>query len=291
MKKPGINVAFFDSGQGGLTVWEAVTKRFPQLNTCYFGDNARHPYGNKSSETITRYTAEALFYLIRQNAGFVVVACGTASSVAVDSMKQIFKVPVVGVVEGLCTEAAKLTQANDRIAILGTRFTIKSESYNRGLAAAGRKNVWSAACPLFVPLVEEGILPGPMAEETALLYLKDIPSDTKVVILGCTHYPRLAKSIAQVLFRLLKRTIVYKSADGEQVLAGTGSGDNPLIILDSFVGVIAEVEAFFSQQTDSAAFFKDEHRFFCSDAPERFAEVAKVFTNRHLPDIQLVSLA
>lgn len=288
--KPPVNVAFFDSGQGGLTVWEAVVKRYPNLNTTYLGDNARHPYGNKSAETVTRYTAEALFYLIQQNAGFVVVACGTASSVAVEEMKHIFRVPVIGVVEGLCLEAARLTLPTDTIAVLGTRFTIKSESYVRGLKAGGRNNVWSSACPLFVPLVEEGVTPGPMAEEAAALYLKDIPNNVKVVILGCTHYPRLAQSIANVLCRLVSRPVVYRSADGEQQLAGAEhNGKDPVILLDSFVGVLNEVSHFLGQQNESV-YQTNEHRFYCSDAPQRFAEVAKVFTNQSLPDIQLVRL-
>lgn len=282
------NIAFFDSGQGGLTVWESVVKKFPTLNTCYLGDNARAPYGNKGKDTITRYTSEALFHLIHKNAQLIVVACGTASSVAVESVKHVFRVPIVGIVDGLCAEAVEIAKPSQTIAVLGTRFTVASQSFERGLTAVGATRVWQNACPLFVPLVEEGILPGPMAIAAAELYLKDIPQDTGVVILGCTHYPRLTKSIADVLHSKLKRPIVWKSSDGEQVLCN-GSGE-PVTLIDSSWPIVRTVENFLKMQTDQTVFLGSERNIFCSDAPERFREVAKVFTSLELPTVELIRI-
>ena len=125
-------IAFFDSGQGGLTVWESVVLKHPKLNTIYLGDNARYPYGNKSAETVTRYASEAIMFLTAQSAEMIVVACGTASSVAVQKLQKIFRVPVIGIVEGFCAEAARLNPRN--IAVLGTRFTVASQRFVHVLA-------------------------------------------------------------------------------------------------------------------------------------------------------------
>lgn len=285
-----LNIAFFDSGQGGLTVWEAVIRKFPNLNTNYLGDNARHPYGNKGAETVTRYTSEALFHLVNLNADFVVVACGTASSVAVKSVKNVFRVPIIGIVEGLCAEAVK--HAGEKtIAVLGTRFTVASGSFHNELSRLGAKKIWQRACPLFVPLVEEGVTPGPMASAAAEMYLGDIPADVGVVILGCTHYPRLSRSIADFLFQKFGRPIIYKSAEGETLMNSVnGNRENPICLVDSSLPIVNAVDAFLAKHPERQRFFGGEQNIFCSDAPQRFREVAKLFANKELPEVQLVRL-
>lgn len=284
------NIAFFDSGQGGLTVWESVIKRFPTLNTNYLGDNARHPYGNKGAETVTRYTSEALLYLLSLKADFVVVACGTASSVAVETLKHVFRVPIVGVVEGLCEAAVSAAKPNSTIAILGTRFTVASGRFEVELKRLGAKKIWQRACPLFVPLVEEGVTPGPMADAAADLYLHDIPQDVGIVVLGCTHYPRLARSIAESLFRKTNRTILYKSAEGEVAMCETREKTEPITLVDSSLGIVTAVEKYLGAAESPSIYMNSQQNFFCSDAPERFREVAKLFTQRNLPNVNLVRL-
>lgn len=284
------NIGFFDSGQGGLTVWESVHARFPQLNTQYIGDNARHPYGNKGADTVTRYTSEAMVHLLNHNAEFIVVACGTASSVAVATLKKIFRVPIVGIVEGLCAEALKLARPGTSVAVLGTRFTVASQSFEKELKRLGANSVWQKACPLFVPLVEEGVTPGPMAHAAAEMYLSDIPMDVSVVILGCTHYPRLAQSIADVVFKKIGRSVIYKSADGEWVMHGDKEDAQPIFLVDSSMGIVNAVDDFLKGRKDSQQFMGSKQDFYCSDAPERFREVARLFTRKELPEVGLVRL-
>lgn len=284
-------IAFFDSGQGGLTVWEAVVKRFPGLNTQYLGDNARYPYGNKGAQTVTRYSSEAVFYFSAQNAALVVVACGTASSVAVKSLQQTFRVPIVGIVEGFCEEAARIAGSRRTVAVLGTRFTVASGRFYDELAARGVTSIWQRACPLFVPLVEEGVAPGPMAHAASEMYLTDMPDDVKVVMLACTHFPRLAKSIAEFLEAKFGRSVLSRNADGEFLLArGKDDGSDPIVLIDSSTSIVASVESFLASHPQRAAFFGDEKAILCTDAPTRFAQVARLFSCLPLPDVKTVTL-
>ena len=285
------HIAFFDSGQGGLTVWEAVVKRFPTLNTHYLGDNARYPYGNKGTQTVTRYSSEAVFYFASQNAVLVVVACGTASSVAVKSLQQTFRVPILGIVEGFCAEAASIAGTERTIAVLGTRFTVASGRFFEELSSHGCAAIWQRACPLFVPLVEEGVVPGPMAQAASEMYLCDIPEDVKVVMLACTHFPRLAKSIADFLELKLGRPVVYRNSDGEWILArGRAHFDDPVILLDSSSSVVGSVEKFLAVQPDRENLMRSERHIYCTDAPARFAQVARVFASTPLPEISAITL-
>lgn len=285
------NVAFFDSGQGGLTVWEAVVRRLPQLNTIYLGDNSRYPYGNKSSQTVTRFTSEAVFFLAAQEAGLIIIACGTASSVATDAVKRIFRVPVIGIVESFCADAVELSKGQGTIAVLGTRYTVSSGRFARELTALGAKSIWQRACPLFVPLVEEGIEPGPIADATSDMYLHDIPEDVSVVMLACTHFPRVSRSIAVTLERRLRRPVVLLSANGQWLL--TGSVDQsipPIYLLDSSHSLVNVVQDFVDKQPNKQEYLQGLRRVLCTDAPERFTEVGRIFSSVPLPPVELVQL-
>ena len=284
-------IAFFDSGQGGLTVWESVVGRHPHLNTIYLGDNARYPYGNKGADTVTRYASEAILFLAAQKAELIVVACGTASSVAVARLKQVFRLPVVGIVEGFCAEAATLAISGRRVAVLGTRFTVASGRFEAVLKESGVENVWQRACPLFVPLVEEGVSRGEIAEAACRMYLSDLPDDVDVVMLACTHFPRFAGAIANTLGMLKNRSVVLRSAEGEITLFSSASGSHsPIVLLDSSASVLASVEAFLGSHGNSDEFQGSECSLFCTDAPARFAQVAQLFANKELPEPKLISL-
>jgi glutamate racemase len=288
------NVAFFDSGQGGFTVWEAIRKRLPALNTIYLGDNARYPYGNKGAQTVTRYASEAAYFLSTQNTGLIVVACGTASSVAVETLQRVFRIPVVGIVEGFCEEAAALAGADGVVAVLGTRYTVASGRFERELRARGTARVWARACPLFVPLVEEALVPGPLADSACELYLSDIPADVKVVMLACTHFPRLERTIARYLGERFGRPVVARKIDGDVIIhAGLPeNASSPLFLLESAPSIGRAVDAFLSARSpdEDNAYRQGDTRVYCTDAPARFAEVAKVFTHLPVEEIQEVTL-
>jgi glutamate racemase len=293
------NIAFFDSGQGGFTVWEAIRMRLPSLNTQYLGDNARYPYGNKGEQTVTRYSSEAAYFFSALGAGLIVVACGTASSVAVQSLQRVFRIPVVGIVEGFCEDAASVVRGSEKnraggkVALLGTRFTVSSGRFERELKArgVGEGSVWARACPLFVPLVEEALVPGPLADAACELYLSDMPADVDVVMLACTHFPRLEASIGKFLGQKFGRPVVARRIDGDVVVHAGGEGA-PLYLLESSRGIWKAVEAFLAEQTPSVRenYFQNETRVYCTDAPARFTEVARVFTSLPVGEVQEVTL-
>ena len=304
---PPPNVAFFDSGQGGFTVWEAIRMRLPTLNTLYLGDNARYPYGNKGAQTVTRYSSEAAYFFSAMNSGLIVVACGTASSVAVQSLQRVFRIPIVGIVEGFCADAAALalekgTPGNEsgspgRVAVLGTRYTVASGRFGRELTAHGLApaDIWQRACPLFVSLVEEALVPGPMADAACELYLSDIPPDVKVVMLACTHFPRLEQSIGRYLGERFGRPVIARKIDGDvTVHAGAPAAcSQPIYLLESSRGIWNSVESFLNSQPDGPAkdgYFQSDSRIYCTDAPERFSEVAKIFTHLPVGDVRQVTL-
>lgn len=288
------NIAFFDSGQGGLTIWESVIKRFPKLSTQYLGDNARCPYGNKSEDTITRYASEAVLFLSTRNVQLLVVACGTASSVATRHLQNIFKMPIVGIVEGFCGHVDRILQDKSRpVAVLATRFTIKSQKFKNELSTYGINNVWERACPLFVPLVEEGVSNGQIVDSVCDMYLKDIPKDVKVIMLACTHYPRLATSLADYIEKHLGRSVVYKTQDGDVTLSkNIPDHADPVYLVDPAPSIVASVEHFLKQNDpEHKTLFGDEQHILCTDSPIQFKNVAHIFTDVQLDHVEEVELS
>jgi glutamate racemase len=192
-------IAVFDSGIGGLTVVSALRRELPEENILYLGDTARVPYGGKSRATIERYSEEIATMLVREGAKMVVVACNTASALGLDRLREVLDVPVEGVIAP-GVEAALSATRSGHIAILGTKATIGSGAYAEALRAARPDiRVTSVACPLLVPLVEEGLFDDEVTDAVLERYLASVRSgDADALVLGCTHYPLLASAIARV---------------------------------------------------------------------------------------------
>jgi glutamate racemase len=198
-------IGVFDSGIGGLTVVKALRDLLPSENIFYLGDTARVPYGPKSPETVQRYAVELAGILTQKNAKALVVACNTVSSVALPLLIKKFSVPVIGVIEPGARAASQATR-NRHIGVIGTRATVRSGAYERALRAADNNvRVSSRACPLLVPLIEEGLLDDDVTDRMIMRYLEPLLADgIDTLVLGCTHYPLLTDAIA----RMLKRQVM-----------------------------------------------------------------------------------
>jgi glutamate racemase len=247
-------IGIFDSGVGGLTVQRAILDALPGLDTVYLGDTARVPYGTKSPEVVTQYSIRNGRVLVDHGVEMLVVACNTASAVALPAMREAFAVPVLGVVEPGARAAARATRTG-KVGVLGTQSTVASGAYQRALAALIPGVVVTArACPLFVPLAEEGWTdPGDeVVRLVARRYLEPIrASGVDVVVLGCTHYPLLAAAIAAEL--------------------------PGVTLVDSAAAIAAEVrERFPGAATGGPA----SHAFLVTDTPDRFLGVAPRFLGR-----------
>ncbi len=195
-------IGVFDSGIGGLSVLKQFLRLIPYEKYIYLGDTARVPYGNKSQETVIEYSLQSARFLIENGAKMIVIACNTASSVALEAVKNEFDVPVIGMINP-AAQAALRSTTNNKIGIIGTRATVSSRAYDKALKALSELpdlNIYSKACPLFVPLVEEGWLDhqaSRLIAEEYLAGLLDKRIDT--LILGCTHYPLLKQLISDIM--------------------------------------------------------------------------------------------
>ena len=197
-RRPTIGV--FDSGFGGLTVLKALLELIPDADYLYFGDTARLPYGSKSVETVARYAVEAAHYLEAHGAQLLVIACNTATALALDQITAAAHVPVVGVVEP-GAEAAASVSKNRKVVVMGTDATVSSHAYRKALESRGLE-AREKACPLLVPLVEEGWVEHPVTEQVARIYLSEAFADgfhdADALVLGCTHYPLLKPLLHRV---------------------------------------------------------------------------------------------
>jgi len=192
-------IGVFDSGIGGLTVARALRRAVPDARIVYFGDVARMPFGNKSAATVTQYSREIGAYLIKRGARLLVVACNTASAVAAETLRQELSVPVFDVISPAVRAAVALPGVR-RIGVLGTRGTVASGAYQRAIRAAGSARVQAVACPMFVPIVEEGFAGTPEGRAIVRRTLSALASERPdAVILGCTHYPLLRPAIRAAL--------------------------------------------------------------------------------------------
>ena len=193
-------IGIFDSGLGGLTILKELRRVLPHENLIYFGDTANVPYGSKSKQTVTRFSLDIARFLESQGIKMLVVACNTASALALNELRKQCQVPVLGVIEPGAQKAAQSTR-NGRVAVLGTEATVKSSAYPKALLRINPKlKIIQQACPLFVPVVEENWSKTPAARLIAQTYLSSVlryRADT--VILGCTHYPVLKSVLACVL--------------------------------------------------------------------------------------------
>jgi glutamate racemase len=199
-KAAGGPIGVFDSGLGGLTVVKAIQKELPNEKLAYFGDTARIPYGTKGPETILHYARQIVRFLLkREKVKAVVVACNTSSAWALKDLRKEFDIPILGVIEPGAYAAVEVSR-NGKIGVIGTEGTIYSGAYPEAIhQLKPRARVLARACPLFVPLVEEGKLSGALTEAVAREYLKPLlKAGIDTLLLGCTHYPLLKKTLAKV---------------------------------------------------------------------------------------------
>lgn len=235
-------IGIFDSGLGGLTAYKEVRRLLPDEDIVYFGDTGRVPYGTRSKETITKYALQDMRFLMTRQLDAVLVACGTVTSTAIDVLRANWDIPIIGVIDGAARTAVRLTK-NKKIGVVATSATINSHSFGKRLAGLDPElKISERACPLFVPLVESGFIseddevPRLVAER----YLADIKADgCDTLILGCTHYPVIAKTIAKVLPGV---NIVSSSLEAAKVMAevrqnaAKGSGATEFFVSDEPCG-------------------------------------------------------
>ncbi len=193
-------IGVFDSGVGGLTVFREIMRQLPNEKIIYFGDTARVPYGSKSKETVTRFSEQIVRFLRTFDVKCIVIACNTASAYALDELEKELDIPIIGVVKPGAKTAAEVTR-NKRIGVIATEATINSQIYSEYIKElTDDVTIYGKACPLFVPLVEEGLLEDPVTDEIARRYLNElIDIDIDTLILGCTHYPLIRSTLARVM--------------------------------------------------------------------------------------------
>lgn len=261
------SIGMFDSGVGGLTVMQQMVKTLPNEPIVYFGDTARLPYGEKSRETIIRYTIESSIFLMQQNIKALVIACNTATTYALEKLQQIFNIPVIGVIAPGAERAVQVTR-NRQIAVLGTRGTVRSGIYQREIQRhLPDAKVTSIACPLFVPLVEEHLVTHPATRLIVKEYLAPL-HDTEIdtILLGCTHYPLLRHLIEEEF------------------------GPN-ISIVDSAATCAAKVsEILTSLMLHNQSANSSPYRYYVSDDPQKFQILGKNFLGMPLDHVEAVSL-
>jgi len=265
-------IGVFDSGVGGLTVVKELLRQLPQEDIVYFGDTARVPYGIKSKETVIRFSIENILFLLKHEVKFICVACNTVSSFALPEIKNYFKVPLVGVIIPGAREAVYATQ-NKRVGVIGTKGTIRSRAYENEIKQLdpGVK-VFAAACPLFVPFVEEGWLSGSVVKDVVRHYLKPLKqSGVDTLILGCTHYPLLRKLIQD---EMGKNVTLIDSA--KQVAVEVNN-------------ILASEGLLRKKERGRPACPAGRQKFFVSDNPEWFSSLAGRFLGRPVENVKKVN--
>lgn len=193
-------IGVFDSGVGGLTVAREIMRQIPNERIVYFGDTARLPYGSKSKETVTRFSRQIVRFLQTHHVKTIVVACNTASAYAMEVLEREIDIPIIGVVKPGARTAAEVTE-NGRIGVIATEATIGSQIYTQYIKELNKDvTIYGKACPLFVPLVEEGLWQDPVTDEIAKRYLTElIDIDIDTLILGCTHYPLIRSTLGRII--------------------------------------------------------------------------------------------
>jgi len=267
MNKKDRPIGVFDSGIGGLTVLKEIIKELSDEGTIYLGDTARVPYGIRSPETVIRYSFENTKFLFSKNIKLLVVACNTASSVGLEAIKNSISIPVIGVIEPGARAALKATR-NKKVGVIGTEATIKSNSYTKAIKAIDKDiEVFGLACPLFVPLVEEGWTDGDIVTMVAEKYLREMKNNhIDTLVLGCTHYPLLKKVISLVI-----------------------GGDVKLI--DSAIEVAKEIRVILEMadlKTEKSR--KPQREFYVTDSPERFLTVGERFLGNKIEHIEKIEV-
>lgn len=252
-------IGVFDSGLGGLTCVKELMEIMPNESIVYFGDTGRVPYGSKSNETIIKYARSDIKFLQEFDLKMIVIACGTASAIALPVIKDEVTVPIIGVVSSAAEAAVNATK-NKKIGIIGTQGSIRSGAYEKKICELDQSiKTFAVACPMFVPIVENGYANSEVARIIAREYLEDIKKEgVDTLILGCTHYPLLKDVIAEVI------------GDGVTLI-------DPGRISAGFVKNYLSENNLLSDKTA-------EHKFYVSDSPEGFRELASEFLNREISE-------
>lgn len=262
-------IGIFDSGMGGLTVMRALIDRLPNEQFLYLGDTARLPYGTKSAETVSRYSVQAASVLAKRGIKLLLVACNTASSVAIPALEAALPIPVIGVIEP-GAQAAAMAAPSGPIAVIATEGTVKRGVYMRAIHAhSPNVHVIQLACPLFVPLAEEGLIGGSIAAALAEHYLRPlVAARPKCLVLGCTHFPVLRDAISAV----------------------TGP---EIVLVDSAETTAAVVRMELSRTKLLREGHRSQpHRFLVTDGPDRFVRVGGIFLGANIDPgaVELVDL-
>jgi glutamate racemase len=268
-------IGVFDSGFGGLTVLRALAARMPQARFVFVGDTARLPYGSKSRRTVARYAAESAQFLVReQGAESLVIACNTASALALDAIQQAVPVPVLGVIEP-GAQAARAATATGDVLVIATDATVRSHAYAAACTAHGMRAL-EKACPLLVPLVEEGWTDHAVTEEVVRVYLDELRAEAAAeglradtLVLGCTHYPLLRPVI-------------------EKVLASGAAGG--MRVIDSAESTAEAAMRQFDGSAAAGALAETEIRCFATDSVEKFERLGSRFLGRPVGKVELIDL-
>ncbi len=260
-------IGMFDSGVGGLTVMRAVMAQLPNESTIYFGDTARVPYGSKSKDVIARFSMEISQFLMHEQVKMIVVACNTASAFALTTLQSRFNVPIIGVIEPGAQAALKTTKSK-RVGVIGTEGTIESKAYTDAIHKLDMTiQVFGQACPLIVPLVEEGWLDKPVAREIVKEYLSPLlAQDIDTLVLGCTHYP------------LLKTLLVSVAGSKVQLIDSAE---------ETARGVAKTLKERGLQAPAGNAVTR---QFYVSDAPYKFEKIGQRFLGQALPGVKKVDI-
>ncbi|HVG27148.1 MAG TPA: glutamate racemase [Acidobacteriaceae bacterium] len=283
MRVRGPVLGVFDSGFGGLTVLRALLRTLPGAHFVYVGDTARLPYGAKSQATVARYAVETARFLESRGAEILVIACNTATALALEDIRAAVKVPVVGVIEPGARAAAAVMgvespgitstmglMRSEEVLVLATSATVQSQAYERACASLGLRSA-EKACPLLVPLVEEGWTEHPVTREVIRIYLREALATCApgAVLLGCTHYPLIEREIAAALHELGSAAAVIDSAQATA---------------DAVAAALAwDVEALVE---GGAASFE----CFATDSVEKFQRLGSLFLQRPIPEVRLLDL-
>lgn len=260
----GLSIGIFDSGLGGLTVLKELKRLLPNESFVYLGDTARVPYGNRSPQVIKKYAFENSVFLLAQGIKLLVIACNTSSAVSLDFLRKRLPINVIGVIEPACRKAIDYTKKG-RIGVIGTKATIKSRIYEKTLKKLkGDLEVFSKACPLFVPIVEEGLTEEFVAYHMAEFYLREFKEfDIDVLILGCTHYPMLEP--------VIKKTL----------------GEN-IFIVNSGAATAEDVKRRLEAEDLIKKNGKGGVKFYVTDDPENFKNLGSIFLKESIRKVRLV---
>jgi glutamate racemase len=259
-----LSIGMFDSGIGGLTVLKEVRRVLPREHIIYLGDTARVPYGNRSPETVTRYSLENTRFLLSKGIKMLIIACNTSSAVALPVLKRRLPIPVIGVIDPPSREAALRTRTK-KIGVIGTRATVNSQAYVKAIKKFDSSiNVFSKACPLFVPVVEEGLEEDEIARVVVAKYLHEFKdSGIDVLVMGCTHYPILETQIRTLL-------------------------GNDVYIVNTGKETALNVQRLLEKHHAAKASGKGGCSFYVTDAPDKISELGSRVLGEPLKKVSLV---